>query len=145
MLTAHYSLIYVLLKERKEARHRRRDEAYTKFPKVTISAHKISNDKEIMVPLQRTYTDTKPVISASLANTLCTTLGLQSLLEQLNITLGTSCSLETPAVISLLEDCIANKYDFGTAYGRYRAVWYTDDWSTVPDELRKCKEMGCEN
>ncbi len=31
------------------------------------------------------------------------------------------------------------EYDFGTAYSRLRAVWYTEDWNTVRDELRGCE------
>ncbi len=83
-----------------------------------------------MVPLQRAYTGRKPVISSCLADTPCATLGIQGLLDQLNTTLGTSYSLDTPSLSSLLEDCIANNYDFGTTHGRLRQIWYTDKWST---------------
>ncbi|KAK0458359.1 uncharacterized protein EV420DRAFT_1682587 [Desarmillaria tabescens] len=110
------------------------------LPEVTISASTEINqaEEEIVVPLQRKYTGAKPVISASLANTPCTTLGTRGLLERLNTTLGTSHSLETPSLSSVLEVCIWKNYDFGTAYSCLRRVWYTDDWSIIPGELRKC-------
>ncbi len=96
-------------------------------------------EEEIIVPLQRTYTGRKPVISASLADTPCATFGAPRLLDQLNPLLGTSYTMNTPSLTSLLEDCITKEYDFGTAYSRLRAVWYTEDWNTVQDELRSCE------
>ncbi len=101
-------------------------------------------EEEIAVPLQRIYTGKKPVISSSLANTPCTTLGLHGLLERLNTTLGTSHTLDIPSLSSLLEDCIAKKYDFGTAYGSLRTAWYTEDWSKIPYRLRECEEKDRE-
>ncbi|KAK0214444.1 hypothetical protein IW262DRAFT_1321838, partial [Armillaria fumosa] len=92
-----------------------------------------------MVPSQRAYTGREPVISASFANTPCVTLGVQGLLDRLNATLGTSHTPNTPNLSSLLEDCIANNYDFGIAYGCLRGGWYTDDWTIVQDGLRKCE------
>ncbi|KAK0485987.1 hypothetical protein IW261DRAFT_1415852 [Armillaria novae-zelandiae] len=67
----------------------------------------------------------KPAIFSSLADTPCATLGLHGLLERLNITLGTSLTLDTPALASLFEDCIANNCDFGAAYDSLRTAWYT--------------------
>ncbi len=96
-------------------------------------------EEEIIVPLQRTYTGRKPVISASLANTPCAMFGAPRLLDRLNALLGTSYTMNTPSLPSLLEDCIMREYDFGTAYSRLRAVWYTEDWNTVRDELRGCE------
>ncbi|PBK64615.1 hypothetical protein ARMSODRAFT_456164 [Armillaria solidipes] len=59
--------------------------------------------------------------SASSDNdTSCACLGVTILLAQLNIILGTSYTLDMPSLSSLLEGCIANDYDFGTAYGRRR-------------------------
>ncbi len=101
-------------------------------------------EDEIAVPLQRIYTGKKPVVSSSLANTPCTTLGLHGLLERLNTTLGTSHTLDIPSLSSLLEDCIAKKYDFGTAYGSLRTAWYTEDWSKIPYRLRECEEKDRE-
>ncbi|KAK0221209.1 hypothetical protein EDD85DRAFT_941591 [Armillaria nabsnona] len=124
-----------------EARIRRRDEAYAKLPEVTISARTEIDqaEEETIVPSQRVYTGRKPVIPASLANTPCTTLGVRSLWDRLNVTLRTSYTLDTPNLSSFLEDCIANNNDFGIAYGCLRGAWYADDWSTLQDGLRKCK------
>ncbi|PBK82966.1 hypothetical protein ARMGADRAFT_893888, partial [Armillaria gallica] len=85
------------------------------------------------------YTGRKPVILASLADTSCATFGVPCLLDQLNPLLGTSYTMNTPSLPSLLEDCITKEYDFGTAYSRLRAVWHTEDWNTVWDELRSCE------
>ncbi len=72
------------------------------------------------------------MISSSLANVPCVTLGVQVLLNLLNATLGTSYTLNTPFLSSVLEDCISSNYDFGTAYGRLRRVWHT---STIQEKL----------
>ncbi len=116
------------------------------FPEVTITARTETGqaEEEIVVPLQRSYTDTKPVISTSLANTLCTTIGLHGLLEQLNTTLQTSHTLDTPVLSSLLEDYIMKNYDFGTAYGFLRPAWYTENWSSITDRIRECEEKDRE-
>ncbi|SJL13390.1 uncharacterized protein ARMOST_16833 [Armillaria ostoyae] len=108
-----------------------------RYPKVTISAPTETDQEElsIIVPLQRAYTGRKPVISSRVADTPCTTLGIQGLLDQLNTTLGTSYSLDNPSLSSLLEGCITNNYDFGMAYSRLCGIWYTDNWSTIQDEL----------
>ncbi len=98
-------------------------------------------EEEIIVPLQRTYTGRKPVISASLADTPCAMFGAPRLLDRLNALLGTSYTMDTPSLPSLLEDCITKEYDFGTAYSRLRAVWYTEDWNTARDELRGCEDQ----
>ncbi|KAK0458113.1 uncharacterized protein EV420DRAFT_415823 [Desarmillaria tabescens] len=112
------------------------------LPEVTISAFTEMGQAEssIIVPLQRSYTGRKPVIPSRLANTPCTTLGLQGLLDQLNTTLGTSHTLHTPSFSSLLSDCLTNNYDFGTAYSRLRPIWYTRDWSTIRSLLRRKEE-----
>lgn len=83
------------------------------YPEVTISAFSETGEAEssIKVPHQRSYTGRKPVIPSSLADTPCATLGIQGVLDQLNTTLGTSHTLDTPSVSSLLEDCIEKKYD----------------------------------
>ncbi len=103
------------------------------LPEVTISAFAEAGLEEslITVPKQWAYTGRKPVISSRLADTLCATLGVQGILDQLNTILGTSYTVEMPSLSSLLEECIANKYDFGMAYSRLRRIWYTDDWSTI--------------
>ncbi|SJL17318.1 uncharacterized protein ARMOST_20867 [Armillaria ostoyae] len=116
---------------------------YAKFPKVTISARTgiTKSEEEIAVPSQRNYTGAKPVISASLANTPCTTFGLRGLLDRLNDTLGTSYTLDITTRSSLLEDCIANEYDFGIAYGSLHGAWYTDNWSLIPFRLRESSNI----
>ncbi|KAK0449805.1 uncharacterized protein EV420DRAFT_765756 [Desarmillaria tabescens] len=104
------------------------------LPEVTISALTETGlaESSIVVPLQRSYTVKARVISSRLADTPCTTLGVQGLLDLLNTTLGTSYAQDSPSLSSLLEDCIANNYDFGMAYGRLRRIWYTcNDWRTV--------------
>ncbi|KAK0458104.1 uncharacterized protein EV420DRAFT_415617 [Desarmillaria tabescens] len=112
------------------------------LPKVTISAFTETGQPEssIIVPKQRAYTSRKPVISSRLADTPCATLGIWGLLDLLNMTLGTSHTLDTPSLSPLLEDCITNNYDFGMAYGRLRPIWYTRDWSTIRDLLRRQEE-----
>ncbi|PBL01366.1 hypothetical protein ARMGADRAFT_1007375 [Armillaria gallica] len=87
------------------------------LPKVTISSQTETGQTEesVKVPLQRAYTGRKPVISSSLANTPCSSLGIQGLLDLLNTTLGTSRTLDTPS--------LSSNYDFGTAYGHLRSAW----------------------
>ncbi len=55
-------------------------------------------------------------------------------MAQLNAILGTSYTLCTAGVRSVLEDCISEKYDFGTAYARLRPFWY-GDLATLVDDL----------
>ncbi|KAG7441907.1 uncharacterized protein BT62DRAFT_459255 [Guyanagaster necrorhizus] len=108
------------------------------FPLVTISAFIETGQQEssIKVPLQRSYTGRKPVISSSLADTPCATLGIQGILDELNATLGTSYTLDIPTLSSVLEDCVKSDYDFGTAYSRLRAVWGIKRRNTIQDEIR---------
>ncbi|PBK59079.1 hypothetical protein ARMSODRAFT_899734, partial [Armillaria solidipes] len=80
------------------------------------------------------------VIPSSLADTPCASLGVQGALDQLNATLGTSHTLDTPSVLSLLEECIEKNYDFGTVYGRSRMVWNTYRDSNMEDGLRRYEE-----
>ncbi|KAK0244125.1 hypothetical protein EDD85DRAFT_187059 [Armillaria nabsnona] len=110
---------------------------YLSFPEVTLSAFTELSlaESSIIVPKQRAYIGRKPVISSRLANTLCATLGIRGVLDQLNTTLRTSYTLDTPSLSSLLEDCITNGYDFGMAYGRLRQIWHTDDWSSIRAQL----------
>ncbi len=113
------------------------DSEYENLPVFSISAHKETGQTEssIRVPLQRTYTGRRPVISSSLADIPCTTLGVRGILDKLNATLQTEHTLDTPFLSSFLEDCVANNYDFGTAYAHVRPIW--SYWSTIQDELRK--------
>ncbi|KAK0233998.1 hypothetical protein IW262DRAFT_126801 [Armillaria fumosa] len=121
---------------------RARRPMHVSLPKVTISAFTETGREEssIIVPLQRAYTSREPVISSWLADTPCAILGVQGLLDQLNTTLGTSYSLDNLFLSSLLEDFIKNNYNFGMAYSCLRRIWYTDDWSTVQDVLRRWRD-----
>lgn len=116
------------------------------LPEVTISALIETGKAEssIIVPLQRAWTGRKLVIPSRLADTPCAALSVQNLLDRLNTTLRTAHTLDTPSLSSLLEDCIANNYDFGMAYGRLRRIWYTSDWSTAREVLRKWEEKDQE-
>ncbi len=111
------------------------------LPKVTISATIETGQAEstIKVPMQRNYTG-RLVIPSSLADIPCATLGVQGVLDRLNATLGTSHTLDTPSVLSVLEGCIVKNYDFGTAYGRLRGVWNESSDCTIEDELRTREE-----
>ncbi|KAK0201260.1 hypothetical protein DFS33DRAFT_1447548 [Desarmillaria ectypa] len=105
--------------------------------KVTISAFTETGQAEssIKVPKQWAYISQWPIIPSSITDTPCTDLGLQGILDQLNIILKTSYSLDTPSISSILKDCISNNYDFGTAYGHLCYVWRKVKYSTVQDQL----------
>ncbi|PBK71743.1 hypothetical protein ARMSODRAFT_954582, partial [Armillaria solidipes] len=108
---------------------------YSNLPDVTITAlEEGSSIQDIKVPSQRVYKGRKPVIESSLADTPCAELGVNRLLETLNSTLGTKYDL-TPSLSSLLEAYISDKYDFGTAYGHLRSIWFDCDLSEVQKSL----------
>ncbi|KAK0444906.1 uncharacterized protein EV420DRAFT_1751701 [Desarmillaria tabescens] len=96
--------------------------------------------QDIKVPSQREYKGRKPVIESSLADAPCAELGVKGLLETLNSTLGTSFNL-TPSLSSLLEAYISNEYDFGTAYGYLRPIWYDCDLNVIQESLCTCEAM----
>ncbi|KAK0433751.1 hypothetical protein EV421DRAFT_1662148, partial [Armillaria borealis] len=75
---------------------------------------------------QKSYTGRKPIISSSVADTLCAELGVIGILEKLNIVLGTSYTLEMRSLCSLLESYIIEDYDFVTAFSYLRPFWYND-------------------
>ncbi|KAK0434070.1 hypothetical protein EV421DRAFT_1354855 [Armillaria borealis] len=108
-----------------------------RYATVTISAlTETGREKSsIRVPKQRTFKGQKPIIPSSLANTLCVDLGPEGLLAELNSILVTTCTLDDPSLSSLLEECISNNYDFGTAYGLLRPTWYTKNWIAIQDKL----------
>ncbi|KAK0245287.1 hypothetical protein EDD85DRAFT_895662 [Armillaria nabsnona] len=115
------------------------DRPEVNYPEVTISSQtEIGQTEEsVEVPDQRTYTDKKPVISSSLANTPCSSLGIEGLLDLLNTTLATSYTLDgTPSLSPVLKDCISQNYDFGAAYGRLRFAW-CDHIADIQMELRE--------
>ncbi|KAK0493529.1 hypothetical protein EDD18DRAFT_1356450 [Armillaria luteobubalina] len=112
----------------------------------TLSAFTETGQVElsIEVPKQRSYTGRCRVIPCSLADTPCATLGTQGVLDRLNATLGTSYTLPTPpsssdqlSLLSILEDFIQRKDDFGTAYALLRPVWNTVKPRKIQDELRR--------
>ncbi|SJL02844.1 uncharacterized protein ARMOST_06182 [Armillaria ostoyae] len=115
----------------------KRDRVFSSLPEVTISSDTEIGKPEssIKVPLQRVYTGSKPVISSSLANTPCTTLGIQCLLDLLNTILGTSYTLRILSLYRLLEECIRMNYDFGATYARLRPIWF-ENWRAVEEKLR---------
>ncbi|PBK60529.1 hypothetical protein ARMSODRAFT_922074 [Armillaria solidipes] len=112
------------------------------LPKVTLSAFTETGQVEssIKVPKQQSYTGQSPVISSSLADTPCTTLGIEGVLDRLNATLGTSHMLDTPSLSSLLNSCIEKNNDFGTAYAYLRPVWNTHGNSDIQNELCRHEE-----
>ncbi len=115
------------------------------LPKVTLSAFNETGQAEssIEVPKQRLYVGRSPVISSSLADTPCATLGLEGVLDRLNATLRTSHIL-TMSLSSLLNECIEKNNDFGTAYARLRSVWNTHGKSDIQSELCRCEEKDKE-
>ncbi|KAK0219529.1 hypothetical protein EDD85DRAFT_915569 [Armillaria nabsnona] len=54
--------------------------------------------------------------------------------------LGTSHTLDTPSLSSLLNECIEKNDDFGTAYARLRPVWNTHGNSNMQNELHRHEE-----
>lgn len=90
------------------------------FPLLSSPPGGMGQNVAIPVLKQRSYTGRKPAIPSALAATLCTDLGIQRLLEKLNTTLGTSYTLFTAWVYSVLGDCILENRDFGTAYAYLR-------------------------
>ncbi|KAK0433753.1 hypothetical protein EV421DRAFT_2088367 [Armillaria borealis] len=120
-----------------EEAHRR----YESLPEVIISASTEAGQAEssISVPNQRRYKGRKPVIPSSLSDTPCKVLGVEGLLEKLNTILGTSYTLYTAWIYSLLGVFITKDSDFGTAYAHLRPFWYYD-LTDVEDELRTREE-----
>ncbi len=82
------------------------------------------------------------VITSSLANTSCATLGVGGVLEKLNTALGTSYTLDS--VTSILESYVAQNYSFGTVYAYLRPCWNDDDVGTVERKLRTREERDRE-
>ncbi|KAK0430970.1 hypothetical protein EV421DRAFT_204320 [Armillaria borealis] len=117
--------------------NKKADIKYKSLPEVTLSGFTESGGENIpiLVLKQQSYTGRKPVIPSSLANTPCASLGVAGLLERLNTVLGTSYNLENASLSTLLEDYIAKDYDFGTAYGNLRPLWY-GDLTEIEDKLR---------
>ena len=71
------------------------------------------------VPLQRTFTGPRSVLSNNIASISCKDLDPFDLLERMNFHLGTSYTLE-PSRKSLLERALHYSCDFGVAYALLR-------------------------
>ncbi|KAK0435707.1 uncharacterized protein EV420DRAFT_1676285 [Desarmillaria tabescens] len=79
------------------------------------------------------------VIPSDLANTPCADLKITGVLENFNVTLSTSYTLDcSPILKSFLESCIENNYDFGTAYAHFHPNKCHDP-TTIEDGLCKRK------
>ncbi len=65
-------------------------------------------------------------------------------MDQLNTTLGTSHTLDTLSLSSLLNECIEKNDDFGTAYARLRPVWNRHGNSDIQNELCRREEKDKE-
>ncbi len=112
--------------------------------RITLSSLTEAHQPEsnVIVPAQRSYTGREMVISSSLSDTPCATLGVQGMLDQLNVSLRTpNTTLDDSHLSALLEDCISNNYDFGTAYGRLRRKWYNNDWSLDKQHVHEIEDM----
>ncbi len=74
---------------------------YNSLPEVTLSAFDETGRVESSIPVlkQRSYIGRNPVISSALADTPCTDLGVDGVLEKLNATLGTAYNLDLPCVL----------------------------------------------
>lgn len=110
---------------------------YGRLNEVTISACTETHctESSITVPLQQLYIGRKPVISASLANTPCTSFGVWRIIDQLNTILGTAYTRTEYPLVSIIEECHRNNYDFGTVYGHVHR-----EWSGALEELHKRKK-----
>ncbi len=81
-------------------------------------------EPSVPVPKQKSYTARKPIISSSVADTLCAKLGVVGILEKLNIILSTSYTMEMCSLCSLLETYIIMDYNFGTTFSYLCPFWY---------------------
>ncbi|EAU89223.2 hypothetical protein CC1G_03488 [Coprinopsis cinerea okayama7 len=85
------------------------------------------------------YTSSKRVLKDVLVDKPCSAFqDLDGLLRQLNRTLGTTYTLDELEISEnacglrdILQYCIDNSYDFGTAYGLLRPRWYRDKFANM--------------
>ncbi|KAK0499248.1 hypothetical protein EDD18DRAFT_66318 [Armillaria luteobubalina] len=118
------------------------------LPELTLSALGETGRAELTIPVpkQRSYTGNQPVISSTLANTPCADLGINGVLERLNVTLGTSYSpgslrpWRKTTLSSILEPYVARNDDFGTVYARLRHFWYDYDVTKIEAALSAAEE-----
>ncbi|KAK0499237.1 hypothetical protein EDD18DRAFT_1377236 [Armillaria luteobubalina] len=88
------------------------------------------------------------VISSALANNPCADLGIDGVLERLNVTLGTFYSpgskdlrpWRKTTLHSILEPYIARNDDFGTVYAHLQRFWYDYDITEIEDALSATEE-----
>ncbi|KAK0224354.1 hypothetical protein IW262DRAFT_886904 [Armillaria fumosa] len=116
------------------------------LPEITLSALTETGHTELTIPVfrQRSYTGNGPVISSALADTPCAALGMDGVLEKLNVTLGTSYSPESKdphplrktTLHSILKPYVARNDDFGTVYAHLRRFWYDYDVAEIEETLR---------
>ncbi|KAK0447594.1 hypothetical protein EV421DRAFT_1926398 [Armillaria borealis] len=114
------------------------------LPEITLSGYEESGQNDIPSVLhQQSYTGDKPVIKSSLADTLCSKLSVNELLEMLNGILGTSYTLEilSKSLQSALRSCIERHYDFGTAYARLRPYWFEYASRDIVEDERNDQDM----
>ncbi|KAK0431317.1 hypothetical protein EV421DRAFT_2041320 [Armillaria borealis] len=105
----------------REFEHEQYQKIYRKYESLTEMTLSAFTET---VPKQKSYTGRKPIISSSVADTLCAKLGVVGILQKLNIILGTSYTQEMRSLCSLLEGYIIKGYDFGTAFSYLRPFWY---------------------
>ncbi|PBK68709.1 hypothetical protein ARMSODRAFT_188705 [Armillaria solidipes] len=119
-------------------------ERYKRLPESTISALTETGQPEtsIQVLKQRLHTSRNPITPSSLADTLCSELGVQGMFEYINTILGTTYTLNA-SISSLLQSFIDKNRDFGIAYAYLRRRWYGQgepecliDLATMKDKLR---------
>ncbi len=88
------------------------------------------------------------MISSALADTPCADLGIDGVLEKLNVTLATSYTLGSrilrvlgiATLHSILKPYVARNDDFGTVYAHLRPYWYAYDVAAIKHELHTREE-----
>jgi hypothetical protein len=77
---------------------------------------------ESHVPLQQNFTGDQFTLPDNIANTYCSSLGVDQTLELLNHAMQTT-HFRTPEVEALIQRCIEENYDFGTALSFIHRFW----------------------
>lgn len=94
---------------------------------VTLTAE---HADETPVLLQRQYRGWG-VLANDIANRPCSSFGITRLLDALNRVFGTKDTLDTPFIRPLVQRCIDESLDFGTAYGHLRTRWHLKDFEST--------------
>ncbi|KAK0499245.1 hypothetical protein EDD18DRAFT_1070748 [Armillaria luteobubalina] len=120
------------------------------LPNLTLSALGETGHAELTIPVlkQRSYTGNQPVKSSALTNNPCADLGIDGVLERLNVILGTFyspgskdlCPWRKTTLHSILEPYVARNDDFGTVYAHLRHFWYDYDITKIEDALSAAEE-----